>query len=89
MSAHLKNPWVWFHGLLAALIGGGSSGVVAGLAAIGIAPDKFDMNSNLHNTMKMVGAVFVISAIISAFGYLKQSPLPQIVETDTQIITKP
>ena len=79
---------VWLHGLVAALIGGGSSGVIAGLAAMGIAPDKFDLNANLGNTFKMMGVVFLMSGVISVFTYLKQSPLPQIVTEDTVIIKK-
>lgn len=84
MGTHLKNPLVWLHGLIAALIGGGSSGVMAGLAAMGIAPDRFDLHTNMANTLKMVGTVFVISALFSVFSYLKQSPLPPIVEDEKQ-----
>lgn len=80
MGTHLKNPLVWLHGLLAALIGGGSSGVMAGMAAMGLAPDKFDLQTNLPNTLKMIGAVFIMSGVISVFTYLKQSPLPPIEE---------
>lgn len=82
MGTHLKNPWVWLYGLVAAAINGGATSVTAGLTAIGIAPDKFNLGVELGNTLKMVGSVFVISSVLGAISYLSKSPLPQIEVTD-------
>jgi hypothetical protein len=66
----------WFHGLAAAFIGGGASGVSASVAAIGIDPATFNLSGGLLNVAKLAGTVFVVSGALSAFGYLKQSPIP-------------
>jgi hypothetical protein len=84
----LKDPLVWLHGLVAAGINGGSSSVVAGLASMGIAPDKFNLGADIGNTLKMVGSVFTISAILGVILYLRQSPLPPIETGDTQTFKK-
>lgn len=57
----------WLKGLVAAAIGGGAQAGVA----LSIAPDKFNF-SELTN----LGTVFVIGALVTVLGYLKQSPLP-------------
>ena len=80
MSTHLKNPWVWLHGLIAAFLAGGASAAAAGIGAMVIAPDKFDAGVNLTNTLKLVGTSFLISGLLGAFQRLSKSPLPEIVE---------
>lgn len=82
--SHWKNVEVWVHGLFAAAIGGGASGVTAGLTAIGLSPDQFNFAGQLKHTMALVGTVFVINGLISVFLYLKQSPLPPLVD-DTPV----
>jgi len=66
----------WLYGVVAAFIGGGSSAITSGLAAIGIDPDHFNLNNGLRHTATLAGTVFVVSGGISAFAFLKQSPLP-------------
>ena len=71
------DPWkIWVHGLGSAFIGGGASGVVAAQAAMGIAPNTFNYSSGLGKMLRLGGVVFLISGALSAFGYLKTSPLP-------------
>lgn len=81
MSAHFKNPLVWLHSLISAFIGGGATAVVSGFSAMVIAPDKFDMHTNLSNTLKMAGATFLIAGVMNAAAKLSKSPLPEIEET--------
>ena len=68
----------WLYGLGSAIIGGGSAAVTSGLTSMGFAPDKFNL-SNASGVWHLVGlmfANFVVSGILSAFFYLRQSPLP-------------
>jgi hypothetical protein len=81
MSAHLKNPLVWLHGLIAAFIGGGTS-VIVGISVDAAMDGDFKINA------KRLGIKAVITGAIFAGAYLKQSPLPPIVEVDTQQIKK-
>ncbi len=67
----------WLLGLSAALIGGFSGGVVSGLTAMGIAPDKFNLTTNLSNTLYMAGVSGLLQGALSMFFYLKQSPVPK------------
>src|SRR5271167_4427490 len=79
----LKLAWgSWFYGLFAALIGGGAGAVAAGLAAMGLAPGQFGVSGNAGwSNLKLMGATFVVSGIIAAAAFLKQSPLPAIETT--------
>lgn len=64
------NWRVWLHGLIAAFIGGGANAI----AAAAIAPDEFNLNTGLRK----LGILFLVSGILNAAGYLKQSPVPKI-----------
>lgn len=68
----LKNPTVWIHGLISALIGGCATSI----STIVVAPDQFNLDGGLAN----VGKVALVSGIVAAAMYLKQSPLPPIEE---------
>jgi len=70
------NWKAWIHGLGAAFIGGGASGLVAAQAAAGISPNDFNYSTGLGKMAKLALSVFVVSGALSAFAYLKQSPLP-------------
>jgi hypothetical protein len=70
----------WLLGLWAAIIGGGSGGVTAGLASMGIDPEHYNLTNGIKHTLTLMGAVFVVNAAISMFLYLKQSPVPQVRE---------
>lgn len=76
----LKNPWVWVHGLISAGIGGGATAI----STVLVAPETF----NFREGLAKLGIVAGVSALVSVGAYLKQSPLPQIVEEDTTLIHK-
>lgn len=82
MSAHLKNPIVWLHGLFAAFVGGATS-VIVGISVDAAMDGDFKINA------KRLGIKALITGAVFAGAYLKQSPLPPIEEIDTQQITKP
>ena len=68
----------WLYGLGSAVIGGGSSAVTRGSTSMGFAPDKFNL-ANTSGVLHLLGlmfANFVVSGVLSAFFYLRQSPLP-------------
>lgn len=68
----------WLRGLGSAVIGGGASAVVSGLASMGIAPDKFNIASltGVGHLFALMFANFLVSGFLSAMFFLKQSPLP-------------
>jgi hypothetical protein len=71
----------WIYGLLSAVIGGGASSVTAAVAASIIKPDDFALAGAA--SIKLMMSCFMINAVISMFLYLKQSPLPKILESST------
>lgn len=75
MTKHRILEWKsWLYGLFAGVIGGGAtalSGMTAG-AVFGAA----------DFTPRQVASIFIGGAIASASMYLKQSPLPKVVEVD-------
>ena len=75
----------WLYGLTSAAIGGGASAITSGLTSMGFAPDKFnlaDVNGMLRLLLLML-ANFIVSGLLSAAFYLRQSPLPPEGETVT------
>lgn len=83
-----KDPLVWFRGLAAAFIGGGAASVASGVISIAQTPEQYNLKGGLHNLLVMVGGTFLVSGIITAMGYLKQSPLPELEEVDTSFLMK-
>jgi len=73
---------LWLHGLGAAFIGGGATS----LSTVLVAPDRFNMTS-LSGFGHLV-VVAIVAGIVSAAGYLKQSPLPTM-QIDQQKIETP
>jgi hypothetical protein len=73
----------WVYGLLAGFIGGGANAVIATFTACVIAPDKFNVGTQIHNFLVLLGATFLTSGVLSAMAYLSKSPLPSIVTTTT------
>lgn len=78
----------WFYGLCNAFIGGGAGAVVTAFAASMISPSTFNLQSGLGDTLELMAATFLINGLLNMFFYLKQSPLPAIVETTTETKTK-
>jgi hypothetical protein len=68
---------MWFKGILAAAVSGASGGILTGLAAVGIDPQHFNLQSGMGATMRIGGAAAVINAIIGVAAYLQKSPLPE------------
>lgn len=83
----LKNPIVWLHGLLAAFIGGGAAAVSSGFVAVMQTPEQYNLQGGLPNLIRMVAGVFVINGLIISAAYLQRSPLPQLMEKETQTTT--
>lgn len=67
---------LWLYQIAAAFIGGGASAVTAGLSAIGIDPQTFNLSTGLGKTFMLIGVVFLVSGTVSVMLYLKQHPLP-------------
>ena len=68
---------VWLKGLLAAAISGAAGGVLTGLAAVGIDPQHFNLQTGIGATMRIGAAAALINAIIGVAAYLQKSPLPE------------
>jgi hypothetical protein len=67
---------IWLKGMLAAGISGASGGVMTGLAAVGIDPAHFNLQTGIGATAKIGAAAALINAIIGVAAYLQKSPLP-------------
>lgn len=82
----------WVHGLGAAVIGGGSSAVTAGVTVSAIRPDAFNFSGQVWPTLELMLALFIVNGFVAAFAYLKQSPLPtevlEVTKTETVLVTE-
>lgn len=67
---------LWIKGLAAAAISGAANGVITGLAAVGIDPQRFNLQSGIKPTLTLASVSALMSAMIGTSAYLKQSPLP-------------
>ena len=67
---------IWLKGLMAAAISGAGGGVLTGLAAVGIDPTHFNLQSGIGSTLRIGLAAAVINAIIGVAAYLQKTPLP-------------
>lgn len=76
MHAATKRIEIWLKGLLAAAISGGSGGVLTGLAAVGIDPTHFNLQTGIGATLRIGLAAAAINAVIGVAAYLQKSPLP-------------
>jgi hypothetical protein len=62
--------------MLAAAISGAAGGVLTGLAAVGIDPQHFNLQTGTGATLRIATAAALINAIIGVAAYLQKSPLP-------------
>lgn len=82
MSDRVRGFWAslnwddWIYGLIYGAIGGGSSSVYAAFGALIVDPHDFAFGS--AKSFRLIGWVFAFSALMSAFLYLKQKPLPEM-----------
>ena len=67
---------IWLKGISAAAISGAAGGVLTGLAAVGIDPQHFNLQSGIGATMRIGAAAALINAVIGVAAYLQKSPLP-------------
>jgi len=72
----MHDTGIWIKGLVAATIAGAANGVITGFAAVGIDPNHFNLQAGLKPTLAIAGISALMSALIGAAAYLKQSPLP-------------
>ena len=73
-----KGDWSrWLKGLIGAGISGSSAAITSTISASMIAPDQFNLQDGLHNTMKLIATVAAVSFIVSISKYLSQKPLPE------------
>ena len=86
--AHFKDPLVWLAGLLSAFLSGGAGAVTAGISAIAIAPDKFNLQDGLKHTLTLMGTNFLVAGLFGFFTRLQKSPLPEVVLDQTTTITR-
>jgi hypothetical protein len=70
----------WLYGFFHATIGGGASAVVGAFSASVIKPNDFGIGG--ANSLKLMGMMFAFNFILSAFLYLKDSPVPNIIEKE-------
>lgn len=66
----------WLYGLTSNYIMGGANSVTAGITASMIAPDKFNLSTQLWNFILLVFVTFTVNGILGAMSYLKANPLP-------------
>lgn len=72
----LKQLEVWIKGVVAAAISGGAGGVLTGLAAVGIDPQHFNLQTGMGATFRIAATAALINAVIGVAAYLQKSPLP-------------
>jgi uncharacterized membrane protein len=73
----MKLNWgVWLYGLVAAVLGGGSTAVVSGFGNMVYDPATYNIHAGLKHLLAMVLVTFIVSAVINFFIYLAKHPLP-------------
>jgi hypothetical protein len=72
----LKQLEVWIKGVVAAAISGGAGGVLTGLAAVGIDPQHFNLQTGMGATLRIAATAALINSVIGVAAYLQKSPLP-------------
>lgn len=77
-----QNTKAWLKGIGAAIVGAAANGVLVVI----VNPGTFDIFSVAG--WKNIASVCGASVLIAAALYLKQSPLPSTVKTETISITK-
>jgi hypothetical protein len=72
----MKKLEIWLRGIVAAAISGGAGGVLTGLAAVGIDPQHFNLQTGIGATLRIAAAEALINSVIGVAAYLQKSPLP-------------
>lgn len=84
MMAAFKNAqaydWPsWWLGIMRSFISGGSSSMVAAMAGMGIAPDRFNLTNGVGNTLKLMGVMFLFQGGYRMFEFLQLHGAPDKV----------
>jgi len=78
----MKLDWShWLYGLGSGFIGGGAGAVSAVFVAAVQTPEKYNFGRSEHglqHVLVLMLGTFLVSGVLTAFAYLKQSPLPVI-----------
>lgn len=73
-----KNDWSrWGKGLIGAVVSGTSSAISTGVTVSMIAPDKFNLSSELGSLIKMIMITAGVAFVVSIAKYLKDHPMPE------------
>ena len=89
MSERVKGFWAslnwadWAYGLIYGMIGGASNSVYSAFGAMIVDPKDFAFGSG--KSLHLIWLVFAFSALMSAFLYLKQKPLPEMKQREETV----
>jgi hypothetical protein len=72
---------IWIKGIFAAAISGSAGGVMTGLAAVGIDPQHFNLQTGAGQTLRIGAAAAAINGVIGVSAYLQKSPMPECDDT--------
>jgi len=75
----------WVKGLVAAFIGGGAGAFSAGLSAIVV--DHNDFNIYTLKFWQLVFGTFIIGGLVPFFAYLHQRPIPDTIDKEHTVKT--
>lgn len=82
-----NNTKVWWAGLLAAFLSGGSGAASAALGGMVLAPQSFNLHDGKANILQMAIIGFLFPGFLGVLHRLQQSPLPsrwmQEIQTET------
>jgi hypothetical protein len=85
----MKLNWAaWLYGLGSGFIGGGAGAFGAGFGGLMTDPEHFNPANGPRHILVLMGYTFLFSGLITAFAYLKQSPLPAVETTTTVSMSK-
>ncbi len=76
----MKLDWdKWLYGLVGGFIGGGAASIASGFAGMYTDPEHFNPVNGVRHLLTLMLITFLVSGIITAAAYLKQSPLPPVL----------
>lgn len=84
----------WWIGIMRSFISGGSSSMVAAMAGMGIAPDKFNLQTGatggLWHTAELMVVMFVFQGLYRMFEFLTLHSAPdKVVTTEKTVDVQP
>lgn len=81
----MKLNWeLWLYGLVSGFIGGGAGAMGTGFGEMVLDPKHVAEAGGMHHVFALMGVSFLFSGAMTAFAYLKQSPLPVLVPAETK-----